>query len=140
MVNANAGAGVNMWVWQGRGLMRVASAKWEVIGYKTSSSSSSSSSVASFAASVASNADSDPASDGETTQHNDLEWLLVYAHKSIFTAPAVNWMVRRRVGERQGEGISAEESGKVRAWLEDAGKLDEAFRGAVDGMVEILRS
>src|SRR5690242_11340083 len=31
VVNADAGAGVNMWVWQGRGLMRVASAKWEVI-------------------------------------------------------------------------------------------------------------
>ncbi|KAF2691973.1 hypothetical protein K458DRAFT_425819 [Lentithecium fluviatile CBS 122367] len=89
--------GVGVYVWQGKGLLRVASSQWEVLSF--------------------------------TARSGGRDWMLVFAHPSIFTAAAINLMCRRK------EGLGEEDMQAVEEWLGTVG--ENRFRQAVVGMVDI---
>jgi hypothetical protein len=91
--------GTGIFTWQGKGFLRIASAKWEVLCY--------------------------------TPRLGDGDWMLVYAHKSIFTSPAVNLMCRKK------GGVSPADRECITEWLQ--GIQDEKFQAAVKGMVDIVQ-
>jgi hypothetical protein len=88
-----------IFTWQGKGLLRIASARWEVLCF--------------------------------TSRPENGDWMLVYAHKSIFTSPAVNLMCRKR------GGVSLVDLEHINAWLN--GIADDKFQQAVGGMVDIVQ-
>lgn len=66
-----------------------------------------------------------------TSRLDDGDWMLVYAHKSIFTSPAVNLMCRKKAG------VGATDMQCIRDWM--AGIKHERFQGAVERMVDIVQ-
>lgn len=90
---------MGVYLWQGKGLLRVASARWEVLSF--------------------------------TPRTNCRDWMLVFAHGSIFTSPAINLMCRDRVG------LDGDDLLFVDEWL--AGVPNDKFQMAVHEMADIKR-
>lgn len=90
---------IGIFTWQGKGLMRIVSARWEVLSY--------------------------------TSRPESGDWMIVYAHKSIFTAPALNLMCRER------GGVSSLDMDYINEWF---GRIeDESFQQTVAKMVDIVQ-
>lgn len=88
---------VGTYIWQGKGFMRIASARWEVLCF--------------------------------TSRPESGDWMLVFAYKSIFTAPAINLLCRSKTG------LTDSDMRYLEQWLQ--GVKDDQFQRAVRGMVYI---
>ncbi|KAF2464154.1 uncharacterized protein BDR25DRAFT_243076 [Lindgomyces ingoldianus] len=77
---------VGVYSWQGKGLLRVASARWE-------------------------------------------DWMLVFAHQSIFTSAAINLMCRSQ------DGLNEEDMRLVEGWLSSV--AENKFRQIVSNLADI---
>ncbi|KAF2499671.1 hypothetical protein BU16DRAFT_557983 [Lophium mytilinum] len=84
------------YTWQGKGLLRVARGRWEILSF---------------------------------TARDGGDWMLVFAHKTLFSASAINLLCRRK------EGLSKEDLGEVEEWLN--GVEDEKFQQAARGVFDI---
>lgn len=90
---------LGVFTWRGKGLLRVASAQWEVLCF--------------------------------TSRPEGGDWMLVYAHKSIFTSPALNLLCRTK------GAISTLDLTCIKTWLQEV--EDDKFQQTVAAMIDIAQ-
>ena len=88
---------IGIYTWQGKGFLRIASARWEVLSF--------------------------------TSRPETGDWMLVFAHKSMFTSPAVNILCRNQGGLCESDLQSLE------TWIPSV--EDASFQQAARGLVNI---